>query len=71
MPCQLRGWDTPVTPPPSFSTELARSSQQNLQRTVKYGGRQKLPPPGEMQAFLVLGLSCNGWGWLEVESRDL
>nr|XP_042139057.1 LOW QUALITY PROTEIN: myosin XVB [Peromyscus maniculatus bairdii] len=36
----------------SPSQELARSSQENLQRTVKYGGRQKLPPPGEMQAFL-------------------
>ncbi|KAL1779953.1 myosin XVB [Sigmodon hispidus] len=36
----------------SSSQELARSSQENLQRTVKYGGRQRLPPPGEMQAFL-------------------
>uniref|UniRef100_A0A8C2MHB8 Myosin XVB n=1 Tax=Cricetulus griseus TaxID=10029 RepID=A0A8C2MHB8_CRIGR len=36
----------------SPSQELARSSQENLQRTVKYGGRHKLPPPGEMQAFL-------------------
>ncbi|KAK7805316.1 hypothetical protein U0070_027155 [Myodes glareolus] len=39
----------------SPSQELAQSSQENLQRTVKYGGRQKLPPPGEMQAFLVSG----------------
>uniref|UniRef100_A0A8C5VZY4 Myosin XVB n=1 Tax=Microcebus murinus TaxID=30608 RepID=A0A8C5VZY4_MICMU len=35
------------------SQELARSSQEHLQRTVKYGGRQRLPLPGEMQAFLV------------------
>ncbi|XP_006869736.1 PREDICTED: unconventional myosin-XV-like [Chrysochloris asiatica] len=34
------------------SQELARSSQEHLQRTVKYGGRQRLPQPGEMQAFL-------------------
>nr|XP_020136663.1 myosin XVB [Microcebus murinus] len=34
------------------SQELARSSQEHLQRTVKYGGRQRLPLPGEMQAFL-------------------
>ncbi|XP_012891930.1 PREDICTED: uncharacterized protein LOC106001376 [Dipodomys ordii] len=32
--------------------ELARSSQEHLQRTVKYGGRQQLPLPGEMKAFL-------------------
>lgn len=32
--------------------ELARSSQKNLQRTVKYGGRRRLPPPSEMKAFL-------------------
>lgn len=32
--------------------ELARSSRENLQRTVKYGGRRQLPPPGEMHAFL-------------------
>lgn len=36
----------------SPSQELARRSQENLQRTVKYGGRQQLPLPGEMQAFL-------------------
>jgi myosin-15 len=36
----------------SPSQELARSSQEHLQRTIKYGGRQRLPPPGEMQAFL-------------------
>lgn len=34
------------------SQELARSSQKHLQQTVKYGGRQRLPPPGEMKAFL-------------------
>ncbi|KAM6163520.1 myosin XVB [Rhynchocyon petersi] len=34
------------------SQELARKSQEHLQRTVKYGGRQRLPLPGEMQAFL-------------------
>ncbi|XP_008564302.1 PREDICTED: unconventional myosin-XVB-like [Galeopterus variegatus] len=34
------------------SQELARSSQEHLQRTVKFGGRQRLPPLGEMQAFL-------------------
>ncbi|KAM6175993.1 myosin XVB [Erethizon dorsatum] len=34
------------------SQELARRSQQHLQRTVKYGGRQRLPQPGEMRAFL-------------------
>lgn len=36
----------------SPSQELAQSSQENLQRTVKYGGRQQLPLPGEMHAFL-------------------
>lgn len=35
--------------------ELARSSQEHLQRSVKYGGRRRLPYPGEMKAFLVLG----------------
>uniref|UniRef100_A0A671FA91 Myosin XVB n=1 Tax=Rhinolophus ferrumequinum TaxID=59479 RepID=A0A671FA91_RHIFE len=34
------------------SQELARTSQDHLQRTVKYGGRRRLPSPGEMQAFL-------------------
>uniref|UniRef100_G1PS66 MyTH4 domain-containing protein n=1 Tax=Myotis lucifugus TaxID=59463 RepID=G1PS66_MYOLU len=34
------------------SQELARSSQKHLQQTVKYGGRRRLPPPGEMKAFL-------------------
>uniref|UniRef100_A0A8C9J0W4 Uncharacterized protein n=1 Tax=Piliocolobus tephrosceles TaxID=591936 RepID=A0A8C9J0W4_9PRIM len=34
------------------SQELARSSQEHLQRTVKYGGRRWMPPPGEMKAFL-------------------
>ncbi|XP_058141001.1 myosin XVB [Dasypus novemcinctus] len=36
----------------SQSQELARSSREHLQRTVKYGGRQRLPTPGEMHAFL-------------------
>ncbi|KAK2112053.1 hypothetical protein P7K49_011800 [Saguinus oedipus] len=36
-----------------LSQELAQSSQEHLQRTVKYGGRRRLPQPGEMQAFLV------------------
>nr|XP_034363961.1 myosin XVB [Arvicanthis niloticus] len=36
----------------SPSQELAQRSQENLQRTVKYGGRQHLPLPGEMHAFL-------------------
>uniref|UniRef100_A0A8C0JGV6 Myosin XVB n=1 Tax=Canis lupus dingo TaxID=286419 RepID=A0A8C0JGV6_CANLU len=35
------------------SQELARNSQEHLQRTVKYGGRQRLPSLGEIQAFLV------------------
>ncbi|EHB10770.1 Myosin-XV [Heterocephalus glaber] len=34
------------------SQELARRSQQHLQHTIKYGGRQRLPQPGEMRAFL-------------------
>ncbi|XP_023569895.1 myosin XVB [Octodon degus] len=34
------------------SQELVRKSQQHLQHTVKYGGRQRLPHPGEMRAFL-------------------
>ncbi|XP_073092024.1 myosin XVB isoform X5 [Manis javanica] len=34
------------------SQELAQSSQEHLQCTVKYGGRQRLPSPGEMQALL-------------------
>ncbi|KAM8943784.1 myosin XVB [Lycaon pictus] len=34
------------------SQELARNSQEHLQRTVKYGGRQRLPSLGEIQAFL-------------------
>uniref|UniRef100_A0A2R8MTK1 Myosin XVB n=1 Tax=Callithrix jacchus TaxID=9483 RepID=A0A2R8MTK1_CALJA len=37
----------------SLNQELAQSSQEHLQRTVKYGGRRRLPQPGEMQAFLV------------------
>lgn len=52
-----------------LSAELARSSQKHLQQTVKYGGRQRLPPPGEMKAFLVLGVQAAGilglpWGVL-------
>lgn len=43
-----------------LSAELARSSQEHLQRTVKYGGRRRLPPPGEMKAFLVLGVQAAG-----------
>ncbi|KAM8784457.1 myosin XVB [Rhynchonycteris naso] len=34
------------------SQELARSCQEHLQHTVKYGGRQRLPSPGEIHAFL-------------------
>uniref|UniRef100_G1LSJ3 Myosin XVB n=1 Tax=Ailuropoda melanoleuca TaxID=9646 RepID=G1LSJ3_AILME len=34
------------------SQELAQSSQEHLQRTVKYGGRLRLPSPGETQALL-------------------
>uniref|UniRef100_A0A8C9KHL8 MyTH4 domain-containing protein n=1 Tax=Panthera tigris altaica TaxID=74533 RepID=A0A8C9KHL8_PANTA len=34
------------------SQELAQKSQEHLQHTVKYGGRQRLPSPGEIQAFL-------------------
>uniref|UniRef100_A0A667H310 Myosin XVB n=1 Tax=Lynx canadensis TaxID=61383 RepID=A0A667H310_LYNCA len=37
------------------SQELAQKSQEHLQHTVKYGGRRRLPSPGEIQAFLVLG----------------
>uniref|UniRef100_A0A8D1P1Y0 Myosin XVB n=1 Tax=Sus scrofa TaxID=9823 RepID=A0A8D1P1Y0_PIG len=37
----------------SLSQELARSSQEHLQRTVKYGGRRRLPSLSEMRAFLV------------------
>uniref|UniRef100_A0A8C0DI85 MyTH4 domain-containing protein n=1 Tax=Balaenoptera musculus TaxID=9771 RepID=A0A8C0DI85_BALMU len=36
----------------ALSQELARRCQEHLQRTVKYGGRRRLPSPGEMQAFL-------------------
>lgn len=43
-----------------LSAELAQSSQEHLQRTVKYGGRRQLPSPSEMQAFLVLGVRA-GW----------
>ncbi|KAM9208827.1 LOW QUALITY PROTEIN: myosin XVB [Dugong dugon] len=35
-----------------LSQELARSSQEHLQHTVKYGGRKQLPLPGELKAFL-------------------
>ncbi|XP_078294277.1 myosin XVB isoform X5 [Panthera onca] len=34
------------------SQELAQKSQEHLQHTVKYGGRRRLPSPGEIQAFL-------------------
>lgn len=47
----------PVTPARFPSAELARRSQEHLQRTVKYGGRSRLPSPGETQAFLV----WQGW----------
>lgn len=43
-----------VTPACFPSAELARNSQEHLQRTVKYGGRLQLPSPGETQALLVL-----------------
>lgn len=57
-----------VTPAWLLPAELARTSQDHLQRTVKYGGRQRLPSPGEMQAFLVLGVQVAGhsgipWVW--------
>lgn len=45
----------PVTPACFPSAELAQKSQEHLQHTVKYGGRRRLPSPGEIQAFLVLG----------------
>lgn len=54
-----------------LSAELAQSSQEHLQHTVKYGGRRRLPSPSEMQAFLVLGVRA-GWcsgtpcGWQEL-----
>lgn len=44
-----------MTPAWLRSAELARSSQEHLQRTVKYGGRRRLPSLSEMRAFLVLG----------------
>lgn len=44
----------PVTLACFPSAELAQSSQEHLQRTVKYGGRLRLPSPGETQALLVL-----------------
>lgn len=44
---------TQVTLAWPLSTGPAQSSQENLQRTVKYGGRQRLPSPGELKAFLV------------------
>lgn len=54
-----------------LSAELAQSSQEHLQRTVKYGGRRRLPSPGEMQAFLVLGVQAGQFsripsGWQEL-----
>lgn len=59
-----RGVERP-TPACFPSAELARNSQEHLQRTVKYGGRQRLPSPGEIQAFLVLGAGVAGGtqGW--------
>lgn len=42
------------------SAELARTCQEHLQRTVKFGGRQRLLPPGEMKAFLVRGVQAAG-----------
>lgn len=50
----------PVTPACFSSAELAQRSQEHLQHTVKYGGRQRLPSLGEIQAFLVLG-GTGGW----------
>lgn len=49
-----------MTPVWLLSAELAQSSQEHLQCTVKYGGRQRLPSPGEMQALLVLGAQATG-----------
>ena len=54
-----------------LSAELAQSSQEHLQSAVKYGGRRRLPSPGEMQAFLVLGVragrrSRTPCGWQEL-----
>lgn len=54
--CLGRGLEMFVTPAWLLPAELARTSQEHLQRTVKYGGRRRLPTPGEMQAFLVLGV---------------
>ncbi|KAB1264807.1 Unconventional myosin-XVB [Camelus dromedarius] len=55
----------------SLNQELAQSSQEHLQRTVKYGGRRQLPSPSEMKAFLVLGVQAAGhsgtpFGWGEL-----
>lgn len=60
-----------LTPAWLLSAELARSSQEHLQRTVKYGGRRQLPSPSEMKAFLVLGVQAAGhsgtpFGWGEL-----
>lgn len=52
-----------VTPAWLLSAELAQSSQEHLQRSVKYGGRRRLPYPGEMKALLVLGVLPR-WGEL-------
>lgn len=51
-----RGLEVLLTSAWLLPAELARSSQEHLQRSVKYGGRQRLPYPGEMKAFLVLGV---------------
>lgn len=53
----------PVTLACFPSAELAQSSQEHLQRTVKYGGRLRLPSPGETQALLVLGEGGGSGGY--------
>lgn len=58
--CLGRGLKMLVTPAWLLPAELARTCQDHLQRTVKYGGRQRLPSPGEMQAFLVMGVQVAG-----------
>uniref|UniRef100_A0A287BQQ6 Myosin XVB n=1 Tax=Sus scrofa TaxID=9823 RepID=A0A287BQQ6_PIG len=51
--CWGKGLEMLMTPAWLRSAELARSSQEHLQRTVKYGGRRRLPSLSEMRAFLV------------------
>lgn len=60
--CLGKGLEMLMTPAWLLSAELARTSQEHLQRTVKYGGRRQLPFPGEMQAFLVLA-GTGGWAF--------